>query len=144
MTVRQRVENIIIGTLLESAGADNYYDECTMLTPDMFLDDTNRRVFALVSDMNRNGKTATTLYDVYAEYGDAVADIVPRMAELVCDFSFIHLKTEYNEKRYLANINSPVEYRPTEVKFSTYVNKLIQIHFKDEARTTEIRQSACA
>lgn len=136
MDRRQRIENIIIGTLLESKGETNYYDECRVLNADMFMDEVNRRVFLLVAEMNKNGKVCTTPCDIFDEYGEKVADIVPRMCELVIDFSFIHLKAEYNERQYLyGNVG------PTDVNFTDYVNRFMINYYEG---ITDTRQGVAA
>lgn len=120
MDRQQKIENIIIATLLESVGGINYYDECRNCTADMFRDEVNRRIWNLIVEMNAKGLEETNPCDIFNEYGDAVVDILPRMCELVCDFSFIHLKAEYNERQYwMESIG------PTEVSFTDYVNRFM-------------------
>ena len=130
MDRRQKIENIIVGTLLESKGIENYFDDCRNLIPDMFMDEANSRIFMLVSEMNRNGKVKTTPCDLFEEYGEKVADIVPRMCELVNDFSFIHLKAEYNERQYWQQ-----SIGPTDVSFTDYVNRFMINYYEGIADT---------
>lgn len=132
MNRRQKMENIIIGTLLESQSGDNYFTECGMLTPDMFLDDTNRQIFCYVSEMNAKGLCDTTPYDIFMEYEARVAGLVARMCELVTNFSFTKLKAQYNEKCFLADAIFQVAIQPTEVKFVDYVNRFIKMVFNYE------------
>lgn len=132
MDRREKLENIIIGTLLESNTERNFFDDCHVLTPDMFRDDVNRRVFVLVSEMNRNGKVNTTPCDVFEEYGEKVMDIVPRMCELVTNYSFIYLKTKYNEERYLMYEFYGIEAKYTDVCFGDYVKRFIKVVFENE------------
>lgn len=133
MNRRDKLENIIIGTLLESNTERNFFDDgCSVLTSDMFKDDVNRRVFMLISEMNRKGKVNTTPCDIFEEYGEKVADIVPRMCELVTDYSFIYLKTKYNEERYLMNEFYGMEMKYTDVYFGDYVKRFIKVVFENE------------
>lgn len=130
MDRRQKIENIIIGTLLESKGDYNYFDDCRSLTPDMFLDEVNKRIFTLIVEMNMQGKVKTTPCDIFEEYGEKVMDIVPRMCELVTDFSFIHLKVEYNERQYLHN-----SIGLTDVSFTDYVNRFMINYYEGFSNT---------
>lgn len=132
MNRRQKMENIIIGTLLESQADNNYFTECRMLTPDMFLDKTNREIFGYVSEMNSKGLYETTPFDIFMEYQARVAGMVARMCELVADFSFIKLKAEFNEKCFLADAIFQLKAQPTEVRFEEYVNRFIKMVFNYE------------
>lgn len=132
MDRQQKIENIIIATLMESIGGTNYYDECRNLTADMFRDDVNRRIWNMIVEMNADGLEDTTPCGIFEKYGDAVADIVPMMCELVCDYSFIHLKAEYNERQYwMESIG------PTDVSFTDYVNRFMINYYEGINNTGE-------
>lgn len=135
MTRREKLEKIIIGTLLESNEVRNYFDDCRCISQDMFQDDLNRRIFGLIADMNRRGKIETTPCDILQEYGEAVVDIAADMCDLCTDYSFIHLKMDYNERHYLASCAFGVEYTKTDVQFEDYVKQFINVVYdKDEQR----------
>ena len=75
MNRREKLERIIIGTLLESREGRNFYDDCrSLVTADMFGNDVCRKIYGFVQDMNRNGKEDTTPLAILDEYGaDAMA-----------------------------------------------------------------------
>lgn len=128
MSRREYIEKIIIGTLLESKGYENWYDDCRCsVSADMFMDATNRRIFELVADMNARGKTETTPCDIMHEYGAEVMDIACDMVDLCTEYSFIHLKTKYNEEQYLDSLVFGSEVERTDVQFADYVNKFIAL-----------------
>lgn len=132
MSRRANIEKIIIGTLLESKGNENYYDYCSCLVADMFQDATNRRIFELIADMNAMGMKETTPYDILKEYGEKVMDIVCDMVDLCTDYSFIKLKTDYNELRYLENLMLGVNHKGTNVTFIDYIKIFAQLAYSDE------------
>ena len=127
MSRRQKLEKIIIGTLLESNSERNYFDECKAIIPEMFTDDVNRRLFTIISEMNAAGKKETDPCSIYKEYDFMVADILPRMLELCTDYSFIHLKMEYNERRYIDSCITGNEYKGTDVQFVDYIKQFLTV-----------------
>lgn len=133
MTRRQEVENIIIGTLLSSDSQDNFFESCRCcITEDMFSDEVNRRLFRMVSEMNKAGNPETDPYSILMTYGDEVKDIVYRMCELSCEFSFLHKKTQYNERQFLIWVSYGFKPNYTHVTFDDYVNRFIQLVFSNE------------
>lgn len=138
---RQEIENIIIGTLLESDSVMNYFDDCrSCLSADMIRDLTNKRIYLLIVEMNRKGITDTRPYSIFVQYGESVADIVPRMCELVADWSFIHKKTQHNEVRYLYGLMNNVKVRYTDVRFVDYVEQFIKISLEDDKESRDRRR----
>lgn len=144
MTRREQLENIIIGTLLESNGMRNFFDDCRSLSADMFQNETNIRIFGYVREMNLKGKVCTDPCSIFEEYGEAVVDIVADMCGICTDCSFIHLKTEYNEKHYLASCVFGVEYKRTDVQFVDYVTQFIKVVYDeaDKARDSRAKNAA--
>lgn len=121
MDRRQQLENIIIGTLLESTWRHNYFDDVKCLvSQDMFKNETNYRIYGLIWEMNAKGLIETTPSDIFAEYGASVVDIAADMCDLVTDFSFIHLNTKYREERFLKGYKNRKD-----VTFSDYVNQFV-------------------
>ena len=127
MSRREQLENIIIGTLMESNSQRNYFDECKAIIPEMFSDPTNRKLFTIISDMNAAGRTDTDPCSIFKEYDFMVADILPRMLELCTDYSFIHLKMEYNERRYIDSCITGNDYRGTTVQFVDYIKQFLSL-----------------
>lgn len=136
MERRVELENIIIGTLLESDGQKNWYEDCRCsITADMFTDEVNRRIYSYISEMNAKGITDTRPSSIFDEYGEQVVDIVSRMCELCNEYSFIHKKIQYNELRYLTQIEYGVKVQYTDVKFTDYVYGFInQVFINEEER----------
>lgn len=133
MNRRQQLENIIVGTLLESNAEKNYFDDCrSTVTSGMFLDETNRRIYVLISEMNNKGMTNTDPCSIFTEYGEAVLDIVSRMCELCTEYSFIHQKFMYNEWQYLKSCINGRYCEPTSVQFEDYVKQFIKSVYEDE------------
>lgn len=130
----QHIENIIIGTLLDYSGDEYWEDVRCNITEDMIKDETNKRIFHVISDMHKKGKTMTTPCDLYTEYGFLVEDIVPRMCELANDYSFLALKTQYNSNQYLAQYIYGVQAKYTEIKFKDYVSRYINLLFDEERK----------
>ena len=135
MSRRQQLENIIIGTLLESNDERNYFDDCKCLvSQDMFLNEVNRRIYGLVWEMNAKGMACTDPLSIFNEYGEKVVDICADMIEVCTNYSFIHLKTEYNERRFISSCISGTDYVRTNVQFIDYVKQFVNLVYKDEEK----------
>ena len=126
MERRQKLENIIIGTLLESTCRYNYFDDVKCLISEyMFRDEVNRRIFGLIREMNANGKIDTTPADIFAEYGAKVFDIVTQIVDLCTDYSFIHLNMRYRETCFLSGCQTR-----RNVTFNDYVNQFVMMSYE--------------
>lgn len=126
MERRQKLEKIIIGTLLESTWRYNYFDDVKcLISADMFSDEVNRKIYGLISEMNANGKKETTPADIFEEYGSEVLDIVPDMCDLCVDYSFIHLNVKYRETCFLSGCQTI-----RNVTFSDYVNQFVMMSYE--------------
>lgn len=135
MSRRQEVENIIIGTLLESNWRKNYYDDCRcVVSQEMFEDETNRRLYGIISEMNMRGDIETDPSSIFDAYGSEVLDILPAMLELVTEYSFIHKKVEYNEREFRKSAAYGCKPRYTEVTFTDYVNLFLKMVYGNEKR----------
>lgn len=135
MSRRQQLENIIIGTLLESNDERNYFDDCKCLvSQDMFLKEVNRRIYGLVWEMNAKGMACTDPLSIFNEYGEKVMDICADMMEVCTHYSFIHLKTEYNERRFIRSCIAGTDYVRTNVQFIDYVKQFVNLVYKDEEK----------
>lgn len=143
MSRREFLEKVIIGTQLESGWRNNYFDDvrCSV-TEEMFLDEVNRRIFRIISEMNSKGQTETDPCSILEVYGNEVLDILPAMLDLVVDYSFIHLKTDYNERQFIASCVLGTESRRTDVGFVDYVKQFITIVYQeDEGKRSEDKRS---
>lgn len=137
MTRRQQLENIIIGTLLESTEEDNYFLECGCSVSEyMFEDPVNRQIYKLVADMNRRGKVHTSPWSLLMEYGREALDIAPDMCERCMKYSFVALKTKYNEDCYMASLIDGLDYGYTNVQFSDYVNNFLTLVYHEERQAS--------
>jgi len=135
MSRRQQLENIIIGTLLESNDERNYFDDCKCLvSQDMFLNEVNRRIYGFVWEMNAKGMACTDPLSIFNEYGEKVMDICADMMEVCTYYSFIHLKTEYNERRFIRSCIAGTDYVRTNVQFIDYVKQFVNLVYKDEEK----------
>lgn len=133
MDRRMQLENIIIGTLLESDDEKNYFDDCRCcLTPDMFKDDTNRRIFQMVAEMNAKGVTNTDPSNILAVYGDSVIDIICDMTERVNEYSFVYKMAVHNEMTWMRYYVDGTLPKYSQVTFTDYVNKFIEIVYAEK------------
>ncbi len=136
MTRREKLENIIIGTLLDGNARHDYYKDCrSCISSSMFQDETNRRIFDLIVDMREKGNVETDPCSILSTYGEAVTDLAIPMAERCAKYSFLWLKTDYNEKRYIASLITGEEYEFTDVEFTDYVNQFISLVNNGEKTT---------
>jgi hypothetical protein len=135
MSRKQEIECIIIGTLLCSTEEDNFFSCCECsVTEGMFADEVNRRIFRMVAEMNAQGMKEVNPLTVYERYGKEVEDICYRMCELSSQYSFLHRKTQYNERQFLLYHGYGYTPHYTEVKFDDYVNRFIQDYYYDESK----------
>ena len=136
MNRRQELENIIIGTLLESNEERNYFDDCRMLTADLFQDETNRRLFSVISDMNKNGQYCTDPCTIFQERFEDVKDIYIQMVGLCTDYSFIHKKMQFNERQFLLGCVDGQEHKKTDIQFEDYVDQFLKTVYYEERKTS--------
>lgn len=127
MTRRQEIENIIIGTLLNSFETDDWYGDCAIcITVDMFEDSRNAKIYSTIAAMHKVGLNITTPLDVF-EFGDEeIKSFTEYMCYLATDYHFLAKKVDYNESVWIDRMINGKRYRYTEVKFSDYVAKFVQ------------------
>ena len=141
----EKLEKIIVGTLLESGFRENYFDDCRCcITADMFTDKVCRRVYGIVSEMNAKGMTETDPKSIVDTYGDKVLDILPDMLELVVDYSFVHLKMEHNEKEFRKASAWGVTPKYTYVTFQDYVSAFLKLYENEKGKEPDGATSAAA
>ena len=135
MSRKQEIENIIIGTLLCSTEDDNYFSSCRCcVTEEMFADEVNRRIYKMIAEMNAHGIQDVNPYTIFERYGEAVMDICYRMCELSSQYSFLHRKTQYNERQFLIYHGYGQVPHYTDVTFDDYVNRFIQDYYNYEGK----------
>lgn len=132
MNKRQRLEKIIIGTLLDIT--DHYDDVRGYITEEMFSDSTCRRIYGLITQMRYEGVGLTDPNSIFKRYGEGVMDIVPIMCELCTDYSFEYMKVRYNEDRFIENEFLGTNHPVTNVEFIDYVREFINLVMEDEKR----------
>lgn len=143
MSRRQELENIIIGTLLESTMEESYYyDVKSCITEDMIQDGMNKRIFRMVSEMNAKGKKETTPTAILEEYGEAVMDILPDIVDKAVDNSFVWLKCKHNEEQYLSSLETGYKPKYTYVEFSDYVGAFIKLYNEEEYNIKRVNNVA--
>lgn len=133
MNRRQQLENILIGTLLESTEERNFYLECCcMVTEDMIQDGANTRIYHIIADMNAKGMQDTRPTTIFETYGDSVIDLLPDMTERCANDSIIEKKMQYNKVEYLKAYNEDRAPRYTDVDFTVYVTEFLKFVYEEE------------
>lgn len=132
MTTRQRLEHIIIGTLLDTSG-QKYHDECMILSPDMFSDENDRRIYGYIMEMKDQGKQSD-INTIFAEYGEQVMDILPYMVELVADYPFDIIKLRMNKSVWLFNYENGTNFDYFIDTFADYLNVFFKLVYEHEER----------
>ena len=132
MTKRQRLEKIIIGTLLDY---NTHFDVFrSSVTKDMFIDKVLERIYTLIQQMHNEGAKFTDPYSIYERYGDEVADIVGEMCALCQEYSCEIMKIRHNERLWLAHQIYGVDKMQADVSFEYYVSEFVKEVFEDEKR----------
>lgn len=127
MSRREKIENIIIGTLLCSSERENYYNDCrSCIVEEMFMNEENRRIYHLIAQMNAQGKQNTDPFDILNEYGEAVHELFMVMVDRAVEFSFPWMRCMFNEEKYMAWVSSGTEPTYTDVDFIDYVKEFIK------------------
>ena len=132
MTKRQRLEKIIIGTLLDIS--NHYEDVRGYITEDMFSDSTCRRIYGMIVQMRNEGFALTDPNSIFQRYGEQVTDILTTMCELCTNYSFEYMKIRFNEEAFLCNHLLGTNYPTTNVEFSVYVKEFINLVLEDEKK----------
>lgn len=134
MDRREQIENIIIGTLLNSDENNDFFESVKYcVTSDMFSDSRRSKIFDLIKEMNSKGIKRT--------YPDAIYDYCNQklskeqlsyLLELAIDWHFLMKKVEYNERVWMSNSN--IHKRYTSVTFDDYVSRFVKMAFNDERK----------
>lgn len=135
MSTKERLERIILGTLLDTSG-QQYHDECMILSEDMFCNDTDRRIYGYIYQMLAKGKP-TDVNSIFEELGEKVLDTLPYMLELSMDYAFDILKVKKNDEIWKANFIYGTDIPYQLETFNDYINIFIKLVYKDEERKRE-------
>lgn len=142
MTKRQRLEKIIIGTLLDYT---SHYDVCQCcVTVDMFSDRMLARIYTMIQQMHHEGVEFTDPFAIYEHYGDEVADMVGEMCALCQEYSFEIMKVRHNERMWLAHQIFGVARVQADASFEYYVNEFLKEVLEDEKRKQRAAGGAAA
>lgn len=126
MTRRQEIENIIIGTLLNTFDTDWFADCSYCITADMFTDGRNARIYSAIREYRKAGDKAITPYHL-CEFDNEMLSLAVYMEDLATDFYFLVKKVNYNERVWIAREFEGKRCRYTDVKFSDYVGKFLEM-----------------
>lgn len=126
MTRRQEIENIIIGTLLNTFDTDWFADCSYCITADMFTDERNARIYSAIRGYRKTGDKAITPYHLCL-FDDKMLSLAVYMEDLATDFYFLVKKVNYNERVWIAREFEGKRCRYTDVKFSDYVGKFLEM-----------------
>lgn len=128
MTRREQIENIIVGTLLNSDEKENYFENVkSCVTSDMFSDKRNAEIFDMISEMNSKG-LVRTWPDALFNYSNHTlkTDMLSHMVDLATNWFFFVKKVEYNDMIWRTETTNPHK-RYTHVTFDDYVSKFLQM-----------------
>ena len=142
MSKRERLERIILGTLLDVSG-QKYHDECMILSLDMFCDGCNSRIYGYISELLAKDKP-TDVNSVFVEYGEKVIDLVLYMVELSVNYAFDIIKVRENELIRLNNLAYGTGFKYHLETFKDYLDIFIKMVYKDEERKRDYAVSGAA
>lgn len=125
MDRRQQIENIIIGTLLNDTEDFDWYSECkSCISPSMFQEARNMRIYTTIAQMKSRGLESTTPADIM-EYDKGMADLAGYMFDIAIDNHFYTKKARYNSNLYYTCPERHPNY--TQVTFTDYVNRFVKL-----------------
>ena len=104
METRERLERIVVGTLLNERQGDGFYKKNkASLKKDVFSDKRNAFIFGILEKMHADGIETTTPYDVVSyckekgiKYGNP-ANFAVYMCEICESYAFLSLKSYVKE-----------------------------------------------
>lgn len=126
MTRRQEIENIIIGTLLNTFDTDWFADCRYCITADMFSDEINAKIYSAICEYRKTSNKIITPYHL-CSFDKNLLSLAAYMAGLAVDYYFLVKKVNYNESVWLLREFNGERYRYTDVKFSDYVGKFLEM-----------------
>ena len=125
MTRRQEIENIIIGTLLNTFDTDWLADCSYCITADMFTDERNAAIYSAIIEYRKTGDKTITPYHL-CEFDNDLFSLAVYMTELSINCCFFVKKVYYNERVWIARTFEGKRCRYTDIKFSDYVVKFLE------------------
>lgn len=126
MTRRQEIENIIIGTLLNTFDTDWLADCSYCITADMFTDERNAAIYSAIIEYRKTDDKSITPYHL-CKFDKELLPLAGYMVELAGDYYFLAKKVDYNERVWIARQIDCKRYRYTDVKFTDYVEKFLEM-----------------
>lgn len=142
MTRRQEIENIIIGTLLNTFDTDWFADCRYCITTDMFIDERNAKIYSAICEYRKtNDKTITPYHLCY--FDKNLLSLAVYMAELAGDYYFLVKKVNYNENVWLLREFKGERYKYTDVEFSDYVGKFVEMVIYERKTSPSNTQNIC-
>lgn len=137
MTRRQEIENIIIGTLLNTFGTDWFADCRYCITTDMFTDERNAKIYSAVCEYRKTNDKTITPYHL-CNFDKNLLSLAGYMAGLAGDYYFLVKKVNYNENVWMVREFDGKRCRYTEVKFSDYVGKFLDIIIRERKMQNKV------
>ena len=129
MDKRERLERIILGTLLRDSDLEHYPSCKYCITEEMFDSDIHKDIYALITNAAKFGGKSS-LYDLFVLYPDKVSDLCPYIANLTIFEDFEVKKMNYNEEQWLKSLTDGVTPNYSSVVFDDYVSEFIKCVFK--------------
>lgn len=126
MTRRQEIEKIIIGTLLNTFDTDWFADCSYCITADMFTDERNAAIYSAIIEYRKTDDKSITPYHL-CELDKELLPLAGYMLDLTGDYYFLAKKVDYNESVWIARLIDGKRYRYTDVKFTDYVAKFLEM-----------------
>ena len=130
MTRRQEIENIIIGTLLNSFETDWFADCGYCITADMFIDERNAKIYSAIRECRKAGIKEITPHSLMG-FDKALSSLAGHMSGLAINHSFAVSKARYNEAVWLERHTRGERYQYASVQFSDYVAKFLEMVIKE-------------
>ena len=127
MSRREELESIILGTLLNSFGTTEFYDECKdVITEETFTTPLYGEIYKLVRAAFESGMDEVNPLSVCQMHGwDLPVEIIMTMVELSRAWDFTTKMAEYNDKVFHTDTRLHKKY--SRAKFSDYVSRLFSI-----------------
>lgn len=130
MTRRQEIENIIIGTLLNTFDTDWFADCSYCITADMFVDNRNAKIYSAICEYRNTGDKSITPYHLF-KFDKKLISLAEHIVNLASNYYFLVKKVEYNETVWRYRLIDGKRYRYTDVNFMDYVGKFIEMVTKE-------------
>lgn len=126
MTRRQEIENIIIGTLLNTFDTDWFADCRYCITTDMFADERNAKIYSTICEYRKASDKVITPYHL-CSFDKNLLPLADYMTGLAVDNYFLVKKVCYNSNVWRSRQSTGKLYGYTDVRFSDYVGKFLEM-----------------